>query len=217
MTRETPAHHLPETLLQAYAAGQLSEAFSLVAACHISLCATCRDALSAYETLGGAMIEDLPNATLDETAFSDLMARISAQETPTVPQPPRVKSAFPAPLQDYAGADPKAVHWRNIGGGVRQAQLKVDGPQTARLLFIPAGKAVPEHSHHGLELTLVLQGAFADKVSRFARGDLEIGDSSLEHQPIAEAAEDCICLAATDAPLRFKGLIPRLVQPFVGI
>jgi putative transcriptional regulator len=29
------------------------------------------------------------------------------------------------------------------------------------------------------------------------------------------AGEDCICLAATDAPLRFRGLIPRLAQPLL--
>jgi putative transcriptional regulator len=27
----------------------------------------------------------------------------------------------------------------------------------------------------------------------------------------------CICAAATDAPLRFRGLIPRLLQPILRI
>jgi putative transcriptional regulator len=35
--------------------------------------------------------------------------------------------------------------------------------------------------------------------------------------PVADIGEDCICLAATDAPLRFRRLIPRIAQPFLRI
>ena len=63
----------------------------------------------------------------------------------------------------------------------------------------------------------MLQGAFRDETGRFGRGDLEDADPTLEHQPVAEAGEDCICLAVTDAPLRFKALIPRLLQPLFRI
>jgi putative transcriptional regulator len=76
---------------------------------------------------------------------------------------------------------------------------------------------VPDHGHRGTELTLVLQGAFSDKTDRFGKGDIEVATQDLNHQPIAEMDEDCICLAATDAPLRFNSLIPRLLQPFLQI
>jgi len=76
---------------------------------------------------------------------------------------------------------------------------------------------VPDHGHRGLELTLVLQGAFADASDTFARGDVEIADEAVEHIPVALAGADCICLAATDAPLRFRGWIPRLAQPLLRI
>ena len=88
---------------------------------------------------------------------------------------------------------------------------------TARLLRIPAGRPVPEHTHGGLELTLVLSGAFSDSVGRYGPGDFQEADENLEHQPHAEAGADCICLAITDAPLRFKSLAARIVQPFLGI
>jgi putative transcriptional regulator len=91
------------------------------------------------------------------------------------------------------------------------------GRASVRLLQIPAGQAMPEHGHRGIELTLVLKGAFRDQAARFGRGDVEIADASDQHTPVAEAGEDCICLAATDAPLRFVSILPRLVQPFIGI
>jgi putative transcriptional regulator len=76
---------------------------------------------------------------------------------------------------------------------------------------------VPDHGHGGLELTCVLQGAFRDEDMRFARGDIEVATEEVDHTPIADISEDCICLAVTDAPLKFKGWLPRLAQPFLGI
>ena len=76
---------------------------------------------------------------------------------------------------------------------------------------------MPDHGHRGTELTLVLQGAFRDEVDRFGPGDLEIATDELEHTPVAEEGAPCICLAATDAPLRFRGLMPRLLQPLFRI
>ena len=84
-------------------------------------------------------------------------------------------------------------------------------------MYIPAGTALPDHGHKGMELTLVLQGAFSDDDGYFARGDIEVADTHVDHTPVADISEDCICLAVTDAPLRFKGLIPRLAQPFFRI
>jgi len=100
--------------------------------------------------------------------------------------------------------------------GVKQAILKTSPDATARLLYIPAGTAMPDHGHRGLELTLVLQGAFQDDEGYFARGDIEIADADLHHTPVADITQDCICLAVTDAPLRLKGLA-RLAQPFLNI
>ena len=76
---------------------------------------------------------------------------------------------------------------------------------------------MPEHGHNGLELTMVLAGSFTDDGARFGRGDVETADVGVEHQPVAEAGDACICLAVTDAPLRFRGPVARLLQPFIGI
>ena len=64
---------------------------------------------------------------------------------------------------------------------------------------------------------MVLQGAFYDESDRFGVGDVEVANEDMHHTPIAEAGTDCICLAATDAPLRFSGILPRLAQRFSGI
>lgn len=213
----TIRHHLSDQLLMAYAAGRLPEAFSLVVATHLSLCDDCRTLAATYDTVGGAVLEAGGEVALGEEALAQVLARIDGLPQAARAEPPSRVGIFPAPLADYVGGDLAAVRWRRVGGGVRQAILPTGKEATARLLYIPAGTAVPDHGHRGMELTLVLQGAFADETDRFGPGDVEIADEQVEHTPVALAGQDCICLAATDAPLRFRSLIPRLAQPFLRI
>lgn len=211
------SHHLNDQLLLGYASGNLPEAFNLVVATHLSLCDDCRARLESMDAVGGALLDDLPVAALADDSFERAMALIeAAPEVKPAPARPSC-DVLPAPLTDYVGGGIGAVKWRAVGGGVKQAILPTSKDASVRLLSIPGGAAMPDHGHRGMELTLVLQGAFSDDDGRYGRGDIEIANEELEHTPIAEPGPDCICLAATDAPLRFTSLLPRLVQPFIKI
>ncbi len=213
----TIRHHLSEQLLTGYAAGSLPEAFNLVVATHVSLCDECRARVASLDAVGGALLEEAEEIAMGEDALALVLSRIEGLPQATRSEPLKRAGIFPAPLADYIGGDLSSVRWRKVGGGVKQAILPTAKDASVRLLFIPAGTAVPDHGHRGMELTLVLQGAFADANDRFDRGDIEIADEEMEHTPVALAGQDCICLAATDAPLRFRGLIPRLAQPLLRI
>lgn len=208
-------HHLSDDLLTGYSAGTLPEAFSLLVASHVSLCDECRARLGSLDALGGVLLETAEVA-VSEGALAATMARIRG--TSPLPRPaPEPRGVLPAPLRAYVGGDVGGVRWRPVGGGVRQAILATSDGASARLLYIPGGVGVPDHGHRGTELTMVLQGAFRDESDRFGPGDVEIADASVQHTPIAEMGAPCICLAVTDAPLKFRGVIPRLLQPFVKI
>ncbi len=217
---ESITHHLTEPLLLAYSAGQLPEAFSLAIATHVSMCDACRAAIESYDAVGGALLEQSGVAVLSPDALAETLARIEtasrARPAPTTP-PVSDLPDVPAPLVGYIGGGLDAVRWRPVGMGVKQAVLKTSDAATARLLFIPAGAAMPDHGHRGTELTLVLRGAFFDAHDRFGPGDIEVATEADEHTPVADIGEDCICLAVTDAPLRFRGWLPRLAQPFLKI
>lgn len=206
-------HHIPDPMIAAYAAGSLPHAFSMVVASHLSYCRDCQSALGAHQAVGGALLERAACVAMNEDAKSNLMALL---DEPAIPEPVYdANGIYPGPvMQSLKGRPPK---WRTLGMGVKQDILFEDDDGSARLLYIPAGQAVPDHSHNGLELTLVLQGSFSDETGRFGVGDVEIGDETLDHTPVADAGDPCICLAATDAPLRFKALIPRLLQPLFRI
>lgn len=207
-------HHLTEALLTAYAAGALPEAFGLVVATHLSMCDECRAMAESLDGVGGTLIEGLEGAALETGALDAVMARLDdAVEARTEV----TRGVLPAPVRAYIGGDLDAVKWKSVGMGVKQAVLKTSDKASARLLYIPAGAAMPEHSHRGMELTLVLQGAFEDESDRFGPGDVEIADDEVDHTPVADVGADCICLAATEGKLRFKSWIPRLAQPFIGI
>lgn len=209
-------HHLNDELLMAYAAGSLPEAFNLLVATHVSVCDECRARLAGFDAIGGALLDE-DVADMGTASFSQVMSRIKSG-VPTAKDTRRPRDpVLPAPLVDAVDGGLDTVQWRPVGGGVRQAILNTSEKASARLLRIPAGAAVPDHGHSGLELTLVLQGAFHDEDARFTRGDVEIATAETEHTPIAEAGADCICLAATDAPLKFRALLPRLAQPFLRI
>lgn len=210
-------HHLNDALLLSYSAGNMPEAFSLVVATHISMCDECRARLEAMNSIGGAVLED----SVDNNMSVDLNATLAlidaGPKEPIQMTPKRVKGIFPSVLQEYVDGDLDAVKWRSVGMGVRQSILKTSKDASVRLLHIPAGCAVPDHGHRGTELTLVLQGAFEDEEDFFGRGDIEIANEEMEHTPVAAPGVDCICLAATDAPLKFNGLIQRIAQPFLRI
>ena len=215
-------HHISDELIVAYAAGELDEAVSLLIATHMALCPACRKALAAAESLGGAALEAAPEATVGDDSLDAVLARI-AGAAQAAPPPPRAEPqgrppVLPQPLRDYVGGDVGTVRWKSLGGGVKHLPVDTgrDGAK-ARLLHIPASVAVPDHGHRGLELTLVLGGSFYDDGAWFRRGDVEEADATVEHQPVAGPEGPCICLAVTDAPLRLRGLLPRLAQPFLGI
>lgn len=208
------SHHLPDPVLAAYATGSLPYAYALVAAAHVSLCPECRASFEAHQCAGGLVLDDMDRAEVSDDMRARLMDSLDLEAPPDPPVARRL-GVYPAPVADLlGGAGPR---WRKVGGGVRQQILHYDQAGSIRLLSIPPGRAVPDHSHGGLELTLVLQGSFSDETGEFHRGDVEVGDPDLEHTPTAGDQGPCICLAATDAPLRFRSLVPRLIQPLLRI
>ena len=205
--------HIPDEIIAAYAAGNLSAPFSTVVAAHVSLCDECRARLGAHEAAGGAVMDDLAPTELSGTLKDDLFARLDdpIKEAPVYHR----SGVFPGPVMEaLKGQPPK---WRSIGLGCRQSILSAGDEGSVRLIYIPPGQAMPDHGHNGLEMTLVLQGSFSDEGGTYSAGDVEIADESDEHTPIAGPDCACICLAATDAPLKFRGFVPRMLQPLFRI
>lgn len=198
-------HHPDAAVLLAYASGAADEATSLVIATHLALCADCRRAVASAESAGGALLETVQPEAISAAGLDHVLARLDAQEAPRV-QPRRAQGNTPEPLRSYLGGEITDVKWRRITSGISEYNIMRRGKSVARLLKAKPGATVAEHTHEGEELTLVLTGGLGDHTGEYHRGDVQTATPELMHIPTALAGEDCIVLAATDAPLRFKSL-----------
>ena len=216
-------HHLSEELLLDYSSGALSEAWSIAVAAHLSKCSHCRASHAKLEEIGGSLLTDSTPEELSDDIFSNVLERLD-EVGASVGNEIRKNSGWassygiPSVVADYLAADTKKLPWMNLGLGVSQVVLKTkDKSATARLLKIPAGKKVPHHSHNGRELTVIFSGGFTDETGSYGPGDIQEIHGNAEHQPWVRDGEDCICLAVTEAPLKFSNVAVRLAQPLIGI
>jgi putative transcriptional regulator len=216
----TVTHHLSEALLLDYASGALGEPLALLVASHATLCPQCRADIARFEAAAGAMLDaDAPAESGTGDALRDaIMARLDEPKpaAPAVGAETRGPDFLPAPLRRHVGAAVAEGRWRRWGRGVRQIRLlEGRGDATVRLARIRAGAKMPEHTHAGDEVTLVLAGGYTDVTGHFGRGDVAEMDSADVHQPVADTGEDCICLIVSTAPLRLRGLAGAMLNPFI--
>ena len=214
-----PTHHPSDERLLDYVSGAASEPVSLVIATHLALCPRCRRETRELESLGGALLDDLPAESLSADCLDRMFARIERPEPSAEsgrPAPVRtVDPSVPQPLRGYLDRPLADLPWRRRGAISEISLLPDIEDHTTRLLLIRAGAAVPQHTHRGSELTLVLKGSFCDAHGLYVRGDVEEADSDVDHRPVAGEDEDCLCLAVTDAPLKLTSPLGRLINPFI--
>jgi putative transcriptional regulator len=211
------SHHPPDEMLMAYGAGSLDEAGALLVATHLTYCPRCRAEVARVEALGGQLMDELPPTALSADALDVVLGGLD-QAAPVVPPPARKRaSGLPAPLAAYVGDGLETLAWKRLSRGVEQVFLLGGRAVRARLLRVAPGVVIPRHGHAGSELTLVLQGGFADQGCDYDRGDVEVADQRTVHAPAADGKEGCLCLAVTDAPLRLPGLLGCLINPFVDL
>ncbi|MFN0263620.1 ChrR family anti-sigma-E factor [Tepidamorphus sp. 3E244] len=218
------SHHLDDATVLRYAAGDLDEAFAIVVSSHLTMCDTCRNAVRAAEDMGGELMERCEPTSVEPGSFDALMNRLATvNDDDAIRISGRVArdpgSDVPAPLARHVGKSLDGIAWKTIAPGVRKHDIALDTDGKSRLymLSIGPGRAMPEHGHGGDEMTLILSGAYRDEFGRFAAGDIADLDEHVEHEPVVEQDAPCICLVATEAPTRFRGLLMRLLQPIFGV
>jgi putative transcriptional regulator len=213
--------HISDDILLSYSAGTLDEASALLVATHLALCPNCRARNEAADSFGGYLLESLEAAPVSPTMRDAVLSRIRNEKLSGEEKTPLrtfTNAIIPDPLRSYLGGDLDDLKWRRLAPRVQQIPIAtLDRRSKARLLRFQSGLTVPSHGHSGRELTLILTGSLCDRDSVLYRGDIAETDERTEHQPFAGPGEDCICLAVTDAPLRFKGMMARLLQPLFGI
>lgn len=205
-------HHLDDATLMSCSAGSQPEALAAVVTSHLSVCPRCRSELKRHALIGEALFEALkPEPVTREAPLAAARGEAGSAPTDDADMPEALKAALEGRFDD--------VPWRRAAPGVWHCPIELSpgAKGDLRLLKVAPGTKLPEHGHGGSELTFVLDGAYSDEFGTFRRGDVaDLGDD-VEHRPVADAERGCICLAASDARPRFKGMFARLLQPLAGI
>lgn len=207
-------HHPDDDLLLACATGGLDMPMSLILTTHLAFCARCRDTVGLMERVGGVLLDTTEPVPVGAGALAKTMARLGAQESRA---PIRASNDnTPAPLRAFLGRDLSQMRWRKLGHNLGYVTLYRKGPLAMRLLRGAPGSDVGQHSHSGMEYTLVLRGGFTDETGSYGPGDFQVASPEVVHNPVADQDGDCINLAITTAPLRFEGMIQKVVGRLFG-
>ena len=86
--------------------------------------------------------------------------------------------------------------------GIKLCRIAPD----ASFLHCRPGKAIPAHTHEGLEAVLVLQGGFHDATGHYVTGDIAVADDTIGHRPIADRGADCVISLLTSMRIPSSGM-----------
>jgi len=217
MTHQTAHTALGEEWLVDYAAGNLSPAYAAVAECFLDLNEDRRKTVDELERVGGALLDTADAGAGLSVAAADLLAREG--DSPEVQaQKSQCPDYIPGSLREKFDLDRNGIKWTFLGPGLQKALLwKGSNDDRLWLLKAEPGVAIPNHTHRGAELTLVLKGEIRDGEDIFGVGDVEEADHDLTHTIRVSSEESCICLAATKGRLIFPAPLIKMMQIFLDI
>jgi putative transcriptional regulator len=207
-------HHPNDETLAAFASGSLDEGRRIVVAAHLELCSSCRRLMRGLDLAGGDYLGQLPATPLAEGALDTILARIDAAAPDQESSSP-ILVDLPMPVR---ALEPYRLGaWKWIGPGVHWRSVSVPAESNARVFLLKAapGTRLPHHAHDGTELTVILKGAFKHAGGRFGVGDCDDADDSVEHDPVVESGEECVCLVAMEGNIRLLSFMGRLLQPLI--
>ena len=211
------------TTIISYSSGALGSSFATLVSSHIEKCEHCKKNIEQCHEMGGGLLESTEDNSLASNSYAIFLERLKESENVTrntrTPVIFDKSSEVPISLQRHIGKDLRSLKWSFLAPGIKKCSVKLDGPEDKHLTFlkIKSKKKIPEHSHLGSELTLVLKGSFDDENGRYVAGDIADHDHTTKHEPVVSSKEDCICVIATDGPLIFNSLIANLFQSIARI
>ncbi|CAM4342530.1 ChrR family anti-sigma-E factor [Pseudoalteromonas ostreae] len=210
-------HHPSDALLAQYCNASLPASLSIAIAIHVEMCECCQAEVKRLEAQNANAIFTQPDLSVDEELSDDAMslfAAITASDDvdevyEVTPQTILVNQ------QNYQL--PRALARISHGKFMQMGKLSRsrialdDGALRSSLLHIDAGGEIPEHTHTGFELTLLLDGEFSDEEGQYVPGDFMWLDGRHQHTPITE--KGCLCYTVVSSALHFNKGLSKLLNP----
>lgn len=205
--------HLPSTeMLVDYASGASSPGAALLIDAHLEQAPESYAQVSELERIGGAVLSGEAPTEMSAGALEGIFDKIDQAGLPDDAEPVNDAGPLPRPVIDAVGLSFDAIPWKFRLPGVSEYVLQDFDPEKVSLLRAKPGASVPQHTHTGSEMTLVMTGALQDGDKVFRAGDISIADEDDDHRPRIIGDEVCYCLIVMEGSVHFTGRFSRALN-----
>ena len=213
-------YHPSQRQLEQFVQGTCSPAWALVIAAHVDMCEYCQEEVRSIEAqLSSEQMTAYSSDILDPTLINMMDDIMELDPLPELTEESESKyleldgRKFEVPRALQRLVD-KTDSWSRVVGKLWQAPVDLGEMGKGHFIYMEKGGGVPEHTHRGNELTLVLNGEFEDGQRCYDSGDFILMNGTDTHTPISTSEKGCLVFSFVEEPLHFTSGLARLLNPF---
>ena len=195
-------------LIFGYSSGNLGEAKSLFTSMYLYLNSIAAKKASVFDNMLAQNFNDLEGVQPKKLKYTDCIKTPDSIE--------KNKNSSNNPLSRLIG-NLNDIDWKTLYKGFKEFNIPVNDNDSVKLIKMDPGTSVPLHSHNGKEYILVLNGSFCDEYGEYNKGDMQINDQQIKHNPTACNSDGCICLSITENDVVFFGKYGSALNLFTFI
>jgi len=193
-----------------YSSGNLSEAKSLFVSMYLFLNSVAAKKALIFDNILADNLTDLDEVAPKKINYKDCITATSKENLEF-----NISKNY-NPLTNLIGSIDK-LKWKSIYKGFREFNIPLKDNDTIKLIKMDPGTSVPLHSHNGKEYILVIDGSFCDEYGEYKKGDMQINDQKIKHNPSACDTNGCVCLSITESDVVFFGKFASILNLFIFI
>ena len=194
-------------LIFGYSSGNFGEAKSLFTSMYLYLNSFAAKKASIFDNMLAQNFSELEGIEPKKLKYTDCIKNDNSKKQ---------NINLDSPLNSIIG-DLNNIDWKNVYKGFKEFKVPVNDNDSVKLIKMDPGTSVPLHSHNGKEYILVLDGSFCDEYGEYKKGDMQINDQQIKHNPTACDSSGCICLSITENDVVFFGKFGSALNLFTFI
>jgi putative transcriptional regulator len=195
-------------LIFGYSSGNLGEAKSLFTSMYLYLNSIAAKKASVFDNMLAQNFSELEGIGLKKLKYTDCIKTNKSNKQDI--------NSSNNPLSRLIG-DLNRINWKTIYKGFKEFKIPINDNDSIKLIKMDPGTSVPLHSHNGKEYILVLDGSFCDEYGEYNKGDMQINDQQIKHNPTASKSSGCVCLSITENDVVFFGKFGSALNLFTFI
>ena len=195
-------------LIFGYSSGNLGEAKSLFTSMYLYLNSIAKRKALVFDNMLAENLSELKDVKLKKLKYTDCIKSTSSKKN--------IENSPINPLTRLVG-NLNNVDWNSVYKGFKEFNIPVNDNDSVKLIKMDPGTSVPLHSHNGKEYILVLEGSFCDEYGEYKKGDMQINDQQIKHNPTACNSDGCVCLSITENDVVFFGKFGSVLNLFTFI